>query len=40
MRYAKITSRLSGLGWEKWAVHIEGKRRAALGDDQIGRAHV
>ncbi|MBM3520487.1 MAG: pyridoxal phosphate-dependent aminotransferase [Alphaproteobacteria bacterium] len=32
MRYARITSRLSGLGWEKWAVHIEGKRRAALGE--------
>ena len=35
MRYAAITNRLSGLGSEKWAIHIEGKRRAALGQDLI-----
>ena len=35
MRYAAITRRLSGLGSDKWAVHIEGKRRAALGQDLI-----
>jgi len=31
MRYAKITDRLQGLGSDKWAVHIEGKRRQAAG---------
>jgi arginine:pyruvate transaminase len=31
MKFAKVTTRLAGLGSEKWAVHIEGKRRAALG---------
>lgn len=35
MKYAKITERLSGLGSEKWAVHIEGKRRAAAGEPMI-----
>ena len=35
MRYATITDRLSGLGSEKWAVHIEGKRRAAHGETLI-----
>ncbi len=35
MRFAKITGRLSGLGAEKWAVHIEGRRRAALGREVI-----
>ena len=35
MRFAKITDRLQGLGSEKWAVHIEGKRRSALGEDLI-----
>jgi arginine:pyruvate transaminase len=35
MRFAKICNRLSGLGSEKWAVHIEGKRRAALGQPMI-----
>jgi len=29
MKYASIATRLAGLGSEKWAVHIEGKRRAA-----------
>ncbi len=29
MKYAAVTERLSRLGSEKWAVHIEGKRRAA-----------
>ena len=35
MRYANITERLTGLGSEKWAVHIEGRHRAALGDPMI-----
>ena len=35
MRYAKVTGRLAGLGSEKWAIHIEGKRRAALGEPLI-----
>jgi arginine:pyruvate transaminase len=35
MRYAKITDRLQGLGSDKWAVHIEGKRRLAAGKDLI-----
>jgi arginine:pyruvate transaminase len=35
MRFAPITDRLAGLGSEKWAVHIEGKRRAALGEKMI-----
>jgi arginine:pyruvate transaminase len=35
MRFAKITERLSGLGSEKWAVHIEGRKRAALGEPMI-----
>jgi arginine:pyruvate transaminase len=35
MRYASITERLSSLGSAKWAVHIEGRRRAAAGDDLI-----
>jgi arginine:pyruvate transaminase len=35
MRFANITARLDGLGSEKWAVHIEGKRRAALGQQMI-----
>jgi len=35
MRYAKVAERLTGLGSEKWAVHIEGKRRAALGEPLI-----
>ena len=35
MKFAKVTERLNGLGSEKWAVHIEGKRRAAQGDALI-----
>jgi len=35
MRYAKITERLEGLGSDKWAVHIEGKRREARGEKLI-----
>ena len=35
MKFAKITRRLEGLGAAKWAVHIEGKRRAAKGDTLI-----
>ncbi len=29
MKYAAVTERLSRLGSEKWAIHIEGRRRAA-----------
>ncbi len=35
MKFADITRRLEGLGAAKWAVHIEGKRRAAKGDNLI-----
>lgn len=35
MKFAKITERLSGLGSEKWAVHIEGRRRASGGRPMI-----
>jgi len=35
MKFAKVTDRLGGLGSEKWAVHIEGKRRAGLGETLI-----
>lgn len=35
MKFAKVTARLGGLGSDKWAVHIEGRRRAALGDPMI-----
>ena len=35
MRFAKITERLAGLGSDKWAVHIEGRHRAALGEGLI-----
>ena len=35
MRFAKITDRLNGLGHEKWAVHIEGKRRSEAGEELI-----
>jgi arginine:pyruvate transaminase len=35
MKFAKVTERLSGLGSEKWAVHIEGKRRALAGRPMI-----
>jgi len=35
MRFAAITGRLAGLGSEKWAVHIAGKRRAAHGEKMI-----
>lgn len=35
MHFAKITERLAGLGSEKWAVHLEGKRRAGLGEPMI-----
>ena len=35
MKLASITQRLNGLGSDKWAVHIEGKRRAAAGEDLI-----
>lgn len=31
MRFAGLTDRLAGLGAEKWAVHLEGRRRAAAG---------
>ncbi len=35
MKYASIATRLSGLGSEKWAVHIEGRKRAATGQNVI-----
>jgi arginine:pyruvate transaminase len=35
MRFAAITERLKGLGSDKWAVHIEGRRRAEAGEDMI-----
>jgi arginine:pyruvate transaminase len=35
MKLAKIADRLSGLGSEKWALHIEGKRRAIAGEKMI-----
>jgi arginine:pyruvate transaminase len=35
MKLAKIADRLSSLGSEKWAVHIEGKQRAAAGEPVI-----
>ncbi len=35
MKLSALTQRLSGLGSDKWAVHIEGKRRALLGEDLI-----
>jgi arginine:pyruvate transaminase len=35
MRFAKLTGRLDGLGSEKWAVHLEGRRRAQSGQPMI-----
>ena len=35
MRFSKIGDRLAGLGSEKWAVHVEGRQREALGHDMI-----
>jgi arginine:pyruvate transaminase len=35
MKFASITQRLAGLGSDKWAVHIEGKRRARAGESLI-----
>jgi arginine:pyruvate transaminase len=35
MKYASITERLSRLGSEKWAIHIEGRKRKAKGEDLI-----
>jgi arginine:pyruvate transaminase len=35
MKYADITERLAGLGSDKWAVHIEGRHRAAAGEKLI-----
>lgn len=35
MKLAKIAENVSGLGAEKWAVHLEGKRLAAAGADLI-----
>ncbi len=35
MKLASMTQRLAGLGSDKWAVHIEGKRRAGIGEDLI-----
>ncbi len=35
MKYASITDRLAGLGGDKWAVHLAGRKRAAAGEDLI-----
>jgi arginine:pyruvate transaminase len=35
MKYASIATRLADLGSAKWAVHIDGKRRAAKGEKMI-----
>ena len=35
MKFAPISDRLSGLGAAKWAVHVEGLRRASLGESII-----
>jgi arginine:pyruvate transaminase len=35
MRFSKIGARLAGLGSEKWAVHVDGRQREALGHDMI-----
>jgi len=35
MRYAQITTRVAGLGSDKWAVHFEGKQRKAAGENLI-----
>jgi len=35
MKFSSVTDRLQGLGSEKWAVHIEGKKRLARGEDLI-----
>lgn len=35
MRFASITSRLAGLGGDKWALHVEARRRAAAGEPII-----
>jgi arginine:pyruvate transaminase len=35
MRFASITDRLATLGSDKWAVHMDGKRRAAAGEKLI-----
>lgn len=35
MKFAKVTARVGGLGSDKWAVHIEGKRRADRGESLI-----
>jgi arginine:pyruvate transaminase len=35
MKFASISERLSKLGSEKWAVHIEGRQRAARGEKVI-----
>jgi len=35
MKFAPISDRLSGLGAAKWAVHVEGLRRANLGEPII-----
>ena len=35
MRFASITDRLAGLGGDKWAVHLAGRKRASSGEDLI-----
>ncbi|MBI2720033.1 MAG: pyridoxal phosphate-dependent aminotransferase [Rhizobiales bacterium] len=35
MKFAKVCGRLEGLGSEKWAIHLEGRKRAASGESLI-----
>lgn len=35
MKYASISDRLSGLGGDKWAIHLEGRARARAGAELI-----
>lgn len=35
MRYASISRRIDGLGFDKWAVHMAGRQRALKGEDLI-----
>lgn len=35
MRFASVTDRLARLGSDKWAVHVEGQRRKAAGQDIV-----
>ena len=35
MRYASISDRLTGLGSDKWAVHMAGRQRSLAGEPMI-----